>query len=117
MLSLRLTLNNALYTDRGILGHCALKWTKFPTLLLLICPSISRRWNIWITLGLYSLTWLPGAVVRAAGLQLQGPELHALCHAGRHVLAPLYRVVSAQLEYVDVVDIVDMVDMVDISSV
>ena len=73
----------------------------------------------WITLalGLYSLTWLPGAVVRAAGLQLQGPELHALRHAGRHVLAPLYGVVSAQLEYVDVVDIVDMVDMVDISSV
>ena len=74
----------------------------------------------WITLGLYSLTWLPGAVVRAAGLQLQGPELHALRHAGRHVLAPLYGVVSAQLEYVDVVDIVDIVDivdMVDISSV
>ena len=71
----------------------------------------------WITLGLYSLTWLPGAVVRAAGLQLQGPELHALRHAGRHVLAPLYGVVSAQLEYVDVVDMVDMVDMVDISSV
>ena len=71
----------------------------------------------WITLGLYSLTWLPGAVVRAAGLQLQGPELHALRHAGRHVLAPLYGVVSAQLEYVDVVDIVDMVDIVDISSV
>ena len=56
-------------------------------------------------------------MVRAAGLQLQGPELHALRHAGRHVLAPLYGVVSAQLEYVDVVDIVDIVDMVDISSV
>ena len=76
-----------------------------------------KRLEHWITLGVYSLTWLPGAVVRAAGLQLQGPELHALRHAGRHVLAPLYGVVSAQLEYVDVVDIVDMVDMVDISSV
>ena len=52
--------------------------------------------------GLYFPTWLPGAVVRAAGLQLQGPELHALRHAGRHVLAPLYGVVSAQLQYVDV---------------
>ena len=51
------------------------------------------------------------AAALGAGLQLQGPELHALRHAGRHVLAPLYGVVSAQLEYVDVIDIVDMVDI------
>ena len=80
-----------------------LKVDQIPNIAAFNLSLHIKRLQNWITLGVYSLTWLPGAVVRAAGLQLQGPELHALRYAGRHVLAPLYGVVSAQLEYVDMV--------------